>query len=49
MAQNDRSGLQTALEAAHKIGAAARIAKAAMLAGLKARLRQPSRKPRPSS
>ena len=35
MAQNDRSGLQTALEAAHKIGAAARIAKAAMLAGLK--------------
>ena len=35
MAQNDRSGLQTALEAVHKIGAAARIAKAAMLAGLK--------------
>ena len=35
MAQDERSGLQTALELAHKAGAAARIAKAAMLAGLK--------------
>ncbi len=35
MAQDERSGLQTALELAHKAGAAARIAKAAMLAGFK--------------
>ena len=35
MAQDERSGLQAALELAHKAGAAARIAKAAMLAGLK--------------